>query len=1015
MPGDPTGPPRMPRKPGAHARLPPAPAVRQTASPHTLGAMAEPHDTQGAPRRSYPVHWEADVVLRDGGIAHIRPIGPDDAGRLVDFYERVSDESKYYRFFAPYPKLSDRDVHRFTHHDYDDRVGLAATIGGEFIATVRYDRTDELGRAASGTGTTAEVAFLVQDAHQGRGVASALLEHIAAVARERGIAHFTADVLPANSKMVKVFTDAGYTQRRSFADGVVHLALDLEPTAQSVQVMRSREHRAEARSMQRLLRPESVAVIGTGRRPGGVGRTVLRNILAGGFTGRVHAVNRAFPPGGTEIDGVPGVRSVREVAARGEHVDLAVVAVPADQVPHAVADCGEAGVRGLLVVTAGYSESGPEGRQRQRELVRMARGHGMRLIGPNAFGLVNTAPSVRLNASLSTGMPHQGRLGLFTQSGSIGIALLTGLHRRGTGPATFVSAGNRADVSGNDLLQFWQEDPDTDAVLMYLESFGNPRKFTRLARRTAAVKPVVVVKGALHSGSVPAGHTVPVARIPDSTVNALFRQAGVIRVDTVTELMDAGLFLALQPLPAGDRLAILGNSESLGLLTYDAALTAGLRPSAPLDLTTSAAPADFAAALTRALADPDTDAVVVTAIPRVSPDDPDDPRDPDDPDAPEPGGPEDAPGQEEAPGHSAVPDGDDPELAAALREAAAGGKPVLVVHLALDAFAERLGAAAGPGARVPAYRAPERAVHSLGEAVRYAAWRAGAAEPGKVPQYEDVQEAAAARDVRRLLRLGGDRPVRRGLRRAARPLRHRGPPRPARTGRGRRGGRRPGAGLPGRPQDRRPAPAAPRRPRRRPARPRRRGRPAAGVRRTRRAARRPGGTAPRRPGDGAPRRRHRGTRRGRPGRRRRALLRARRAALGTARRPRAPAGPGHRPGRRRTGPLHQGGAHALRLARRRARRHRGAGGTAAAGVAARRRPPGGRRSGPRPGGGGPARCQRALRERPPGAAARPQRPRPARPRVVLTRPAARRSDRRTDPARGARTPSAPGGRSRARP
>jgi acyl-CoA synthetase (NDP forming) len=241
---------------------------------------------------------------------------------------------------------------------------------------------------------------------------------------------------------------------------------------------------------------------------------------------------------------------------------------------------------------------------------------------------------------------------------------------------------------------------------------------------------------------------VPVARIPDSTVNALFRQAGVIRVDTVTELMDAGLFLALQPLPAGDRLAILGNSESLGLLTYDAALTAGLRPSAPLDLTTSAAPADFAAALTRALADPDTDAVVVTAIPRVSPDDPGDP------DAPEPGGPEDAPGQEEAAGYSAAPEGDDPELAAALREAAAGGKPVLVVHLALDAFAERLGAAAGPGARVPAYRAPERAVHSLGEAVRYAAWRAGAAEPGKVPQYEDVQEAAAARDVRRLLPAG---------------------------------------------------------------------------------------------------------------------------------------------------------------------------------------------------------------------------------------------------------------------
>ncbi|MFJ2636149.1 GNAT family N-acetyltransferase [Streptomyces sp. NPDC087422] len=675
----------------------------------------------------YPVHWEADVVLRDGGIAHIRPIGPDDAGRLVDFYEQVSDESKYYRFFAPYPRLSDRDVHRFTHHDYNDRVGLAATVGGDFIATVRYDRTDDAGRAVSAdkgtTGTRAEVAFLVQDAHQGRGVASALLEHIAAVARERGILHFTAEVLPTNRKMVKVFTDAGFTQQRSFTDGVVHLELDLEPTEQSVQVMRAREHRAEARSVQRLLRPGSVAVVGTGRRPGGVGRTLLRNIVAGGFTGHVYAVNRSFPDGGTDIDGVPGHRSVLGI---GAPVDLAVIAVPADRVPEAVADCGAAGVQGLVVVAAGYSETGEEGRARQRELVRQARSHGMRVIGPNAFGVLNTAAGVRLNASLSPEMPRSGRLGLFTQSGSIGIALLSGLHRRGAGPSSFVSAGNRADVSGNDLLQYWQDDPDTDAVLMYLESFGNPRKFTRLARRTAAAKPVVVVKGALHSGSVPAGHAVPATRIPDSTVSALFRQAGVIRVDTVTELLDAGLFLALQPLPAGDRIAVLGNSESLGLLTYDAALTAGLRPAAPLDLTTAATPDDFAAALGAALADPGSDAVVVTAIPRV--------------------GSEDAPDPES---------GDDPALAEALRRttaAAGGGKPVVVAHLALETLADRLGAPGDEAAsRIPAYSAPDRAVRALAEAAGYAAWRAGSADPGRIPQFDDIQEAAAADDVRRLL------------------------------------------------------------------------------------------------------------------------------------------------------------------------------------------------------------------------------------------------------------------------
>ncbi|MDX6353634.1 MAG: hypothetical protein QOF98_537, partial [Streptomyces sp.] len=406
-----------------------------------------------------------------------------------------------------------------------------------------------------------------------------------------------------------------------------------------------------------------------------------------------------------------------------EGVDLALIAVPADRVPEAVADCGEAGVRGLVVFAAGYSETGPEGRERQRELVRQARGHGMRVIGPNAFGILNTAADIGLNASLSPEMPRRGRLGLFTQSGSIGVALLSGLHRRGAGPSSFVSAGNRADVSGNDLLQFWQDDPETDVVLMYLESFGNPRKFTRLARRTATAKPVVVVKGALHSGSVPAGHAVPVTRIPDTTVSALFRQAGVIRVETVTELLDAGLLLALQPLPAGDRIAVLGNSESIGLLTYDAALTAGLRPTAPLDLTTTATPADFAAALAAALADPGNDAVVVTATPRV--------------------GCEDAPDPET---------GDDPALADALRRAASGSaKPVVVVHLALDTMADRLVAEGSQGARIPAYPAPDRAARTLAEAAAYSAWRAAAAEPGRVPQFDDIEEAAAAADVRRLL------------------------------------------------------------------------------------------------------------------------------------------------------------------------------------------------------------------------------------------------------------------------
>ncbi|MEV5863532.1 GNAT family N-acetyltransferase [Streptomyces sp. NPDC052071] len=741
-----------------------------------------------SPHHAYPDHWEADVVLRDGGTARVRPITTDDAERLVSFYEQVSDESKYYRFFAPYPRLSARDVHRFTHHDYVDRVGLAVTVGGEFIATVRYDRIDDRGRPASAPADEAEVAFLVQDAHQGRGVASALLEHIAAVARERGIRRFAAEVLPANNKMIKVFRDAGFTQQRSFEDGSVHLTLDLEPTAESLAVQRAREQRAEARSVQRLLAPGSVAVIGVGRAPGGVGRTVLRNLLGSGFTGRTYAVNTSFADDLGTVEGVPAHRSVGGI---GEQVDLAVVAVPADRVPEVVADCGEHGVQGIVVLSAGYAERGAEGRERQRELVRQARSYGMRIIGPNAFGIINTSESVRLNASLAPESPKAGRIGLFTQSGAIGIALLSGLHRRGAGLSAFISAGNRADVSGNDFLQYWYEDQGTDVALLYLESLGNPRKFTRLARRTAAVKPVVVVKGARHSGTNPPGHAVPVSRIPDATVSALMRQAGVIRVDTVTEMVDVGLLLAGQPLPDGPRVAILGNSESLGLLTYDACLAEGLRPRPPRDLTTEASPRDFRRALAEALADRTCDAVIVTAIPWVGEN-----------------------------GEALTGEGE--VLADALREAATTGpaKPVAVVHVEMGGLAQALAAAtstanqpgpanqtgpadrpgphpaaaapqartsspaasaatppgrSGAGAatdsadttdsadatdgtrpsagRIPAYPAAERAVRALAEVVKYAQWRRHAAAPGKVPEFldETIDEHATAGLIETLL------------------------------------------------------------------------------------------------------------------------------------------------------------------------------------------------------------------------------------------------------------------------
>lgn len=654
-------------------------------------------------------------MLRDGATAHLRPVGPHDADRLVEFYARVSDESKYLRFFTPYPRLSARDVRHFTHHDWIDRVGLGLFVGDALVAIVRYDRIGPDGRAVRtgphGRSSTAEVAFLVQDDQQGRGVASVLLEHIAAVARERGIRRFVADVLPSNRRMMKVFTEAGYTQQSAFEDGVVRLNLDLEPTDTSTAVMLAREHRAEARSTARLLNPRSVAVVGAGRHEGTVGNTLLRNLAASGFAGPVYAVNPAA--GGDPIEGVPVYPTVVDIP--GE-VDLAIVAVPARAVQQVVQDCGRHGVRGLVVVSSGFAETGPEGRDRQRRLVRTARSHGMRVIGPNCLGILNTDPEVSVNASLSPRMPRRGRVGMFAQSGALGIAILESTVSRGIGMSTFVSAGNRADVSGNDLLQYWEDDPATEVVLLHLESLGNPRKFTRLARRVARRKPVVVVKSNRHAEGVPLGHATRALSLPDKDVDALFRQAGVIRVPTVAEMFDVAQLLAYQPLPAGDRIAIVGNSDSLGMLTQDACTSAGLDPLRPIDLTTSATAEDFRKALGDVLASPDSDAVVVVFIPPLT-----------------------TSGQEVA-----------SVIAEMAERAVAAGKPLVATYLAHEGLPDQLrrldpDGVPAPGS-VPSYPAPENAVRALAEVVRHAAWRRRPA--GEVVEFEDVDADTARGLVR---------------------------------------------------------------------------------------------------------------------------------------------------------------------------------------------------------------------------------------------------------------------------
>jgi succinyl-CoA synthetase alpha subunit/RimJ/RimL family protein N-acetyltransferase len=547
----------------------------------------------------YPHHWEADVVLRDGGTAHLRPIRPDDADRLKRFQSRLSDETIYFRFFSLYRELSAKDVERFTVVDHHDRAALIATIGDEMIGVVRYERLDE---------SSAEVAFNIEDAHQGRGIGSIFLEHIAAAARERGISTFVADVLPANRKMLHVFEEAGYVVDHEFEDGLVRLSFDLEPTENSLAVTYSREHRAEAASVKRLLEPRSVVVIGASRSGRSVGNAVLGHLVDGGFTGRVHAVH----PHADVVEGVPAHPRVADIDG---DVDLAVLAVPADQVEQVVVDCAAKGVHSLVVISTGFAETGEEGAGRQRRLVALARGSGMRVLGPSSFGVLNTDPEFCLNASLSPLMPHRGRVGFFSQSGALGVALLDYAVRRNLGLSTFANAGNRVDVSGNDLMQYWEEDDATDAVMLYLESLGNPRKFSRIARRLARKKPVVVLKSGRNRGTAPHGHLVRTSHAPAAAVDALFQRAGVIRVDSIHQMFDVAQLVAHQPLPAGPRVAVVGNSDALAVLAADACEESGLRPTLSTTLAADAGPEDFAAALDAAFAADEVDSIVALFIP----------------------------------------------------------------------------------------------------------------------------------------------------------------------------------------------------------------------------------------------------------------------------------------------------------------------------------------------------------------------------------------------------------------
>ena len=643
-----------------------------------------------------PRHWEADVLLRDGRTAHIRPIRPEDAALLVEFYGRVSDESKYYRFFSPMPKLSDRDVKRFTQVDHARRVALVVLLQGRMIAVGRYDAdpaTDE---------PEAEVAFLVEDEHHGRGIAQLLLEHLAQAGRERGIEQFHAEVLPDNQRMIQTFRDAGYRVVSGYEDGVLTLEFPIDPTDTAIGVMRGREHRAEAASIERFFNPRSVAIIGASRRQDTIGQALVRHLVNGDYTGRVYVVN----PTADAVSGMPAYSSVNDIP---DSVDVAIVAVPAEAVPDVVLDCAAKGVHGLIVISSGFAETGEEGRRRQRHLVGLSRSYGLRLIGPNCLGVINTDPAVSVNASLSSVMPARGRAGFFCQSGALGTAILEKVQNRGLGLSTFVSAGNRADVSGNDLLQYWEEDDSTEVVLLYLESIGNPRKFSRIARRVSLRKPIIAVRSGRSTQGVPMGHAVRRIEAPAQAVDAMFRQAGVIQVDTLDEMFDVAQLVAHQPLPKGRRVAIVGNSDALGLLAADAASAVGLEVRRSMALGADATAEDFEDALDGAIDDPEIDSVVAVYIPPLN-----------------------------------VSGEDVANVLAAVGEQS--DKPLVSSFLGAEGVPELLrvpdvaGSTAGRGS-VPSYPAVEAAVRALAHVVDYAVWLRTPEGPALDPAVVDLSAA----------------------------------------------------------------------------------------------------------------------------------------------------------------------------------------------------------------------------------------------------------------------------------
>jgi acetate---CoA ligase (ADP-forming) len=582
---------------------------------------------------AYPADREAEIVLRDGSTVHVRPVRAEDKAAIRAFLEGVSPDSIAFRFFGTINLnwVTDWAVDV----DYADRFALIVETGSprRIIAHAAYIR---LGRpsgaqpqgVASGT---AEVAFLVADAWQRKGISTILLAHLAAVAEQHGIDSFCAQVLPANHRMIDVFRNSGFPIELRSTPDAIEIELPTSLSEEAVASFEERERVASVAAVRAFLRPSSVAVIGASRRRDSIGGQLLHNLLSAEFVGPVYAVNNSADV----VQSLPAYDSVCDVPGR---VELAVVAVPADKVVGVARECAQAGVRALLVISAGFAEAGDDGARRQHELVSVCRDAGIRIVGPNCLGVINTSPEIKLNATFAPHPATPGRVGFMSQSGGLGIAIIEAASRVGVGLSSFVSVGNKVDISGNDMLQYWEQDPSTDVGLLYLESFGEPRKFARIAPWFGRSKPLIAVKSGRSTAGARAtsSHTGALLSASDVTVDAFFDQAGVVRTDTLGEMLAVAALLAAQPVPRGDRVAIVTNGGGPGIMCADACQAAGAdvpelpadvrarlaeflpseaSPRNPVDLIATASAEDYARTLRTIIQSGACDAIVAVFVP----------------------------------------------------------------------------------------------------------------------------------------------------------------------------------------------------------------------------------------------------------------------------------------------------------------------------------------------------------------------------------------------------------------